>query len=186
MIAIFSPSKNSCGLKDWGYYCKRFSSILRSIVLTIQKVCWLDFLQVPRGHCGKTLLHHQKRLLSFQNEHLFVFIDKQSTQYHKKHFSLMNETFWTRRLWEWRRSENRWQIVSALCFLVVKSFKSNLKLIKIIKMQTCFTQMVFDSRIHNFNYVTLGILHITERESKNTFELFCEGGLELLKGNRSQ
>ena len=41
----------------------------------------------------KTLLHHQKRLLSFQNDHLFVFNDTQSTQYHKKtHFSLMNET----------------------------------------------------------------------------------------------
>ena len=81
--------------------------ILRSIVLTIQKVCRLDFLQVPRGRCGKTLLHHQKRLLSFQNEHLFVFIDKQSTQYHKKHFGLMNETFWTQRLCKWRRRKNR-------------------------------------------------------------------------------
>ena len=32
----------------------------------------------------KTLLHCQKRLLSFQKEQLFVFNDKQSTQYHKK------------------------------------------------------------------------------------------------------
>jgi len=40
--------------------------ILRSIVLTIQNVCRLNFLQVPRGHCGKTLLHRQKPLFSFQ------------------------------------------------------------------------------------------------------------------------
>ena len=43
----------------------------------------------------KTLLHRQKLLLSFQNEPLFVINDKQSTQYHKKHFGLMNETFWS-------------------------------------------------------------------------------------------
>jgi len=30
----------------------------------------------------------------------------------QKH-SGMNETFWTRRLCEWRRRENRWQIGSA-------------------------------------------------------------------------
>ena len=57
----------------------------------------LNFLQVPWGRCGKTLLHRQKRLLSFQNEHLFVFYDKQSTQNHKENVSLMNEVFWTRR-----------------------------------------------------------------------------------------
>ena len=58
--------------------------ILRSIVLTIQKVCRLDCIQVPWGHCGKHCYSVKKRLLSFQNEHLFVFNDKQSTQYHKK------------------------------------------------------------------------------------------------------
>ena len=36
-------------------------------------------------------LHHQKRLLSFQNEYLFVFYDQQLTQYHKKTFGSMNE-----------------------------------------------------------------------------------------------
>jgi len=46
----------------------------------------------------KTLLHRQKRLLSFQNKQLFVFNAKQSTQYNKKHPGLMNETFLTRRL----------------------------------------------------------------------------------------
>ena len=39
------------------------------------KLCRLDFL-VLRGRkfVVKKLLHRQKRLLSFQNEHLFVFI----------------------------------------------------------------------------------------------------------------
>ena len=86
--------------------------ILRSIVLTIQNVCRLDSLQVPRRRCGETLLHCQKRLLSFQNEQLFVFNAKQSTQYHRKK-GLMNETFWTRRICVWRRHENRSQISSA-------------------------------------------------------------------------
>jgi len=62
--------------------------ILRSIVLTIQNVCRLNFLQVYYFEIVvvKTLLCCQKWLLSFQNEHLFVFNDKQSTQYHKKTF----------------------------------------------------------------------------------------------------
>ena len=76
--------------------------ILSSIELTIQTVCRLDFLQLITSEVlwtvVKTLLHCQKRLLSFQNEQLFVFNDKQSTQYHKKQniFNSMNETFWTR------------------------------------------------------------------------------------------
>jgi len=36
----------------------------RFIVLTIQKVCRLDFLQVPRGRCGITLLHQAKQVES--------------------------------------------------------------------------------------------------------------------------
>jgi len=76
---------------------------LRSIVLTIQKVCRLDILQVLQGVVVKTLLHRQNRLLSFQNEHLFVFNDKQSIQYYKHFFSLMNETFWSWRLCGWPR-----------------------------------------------------------------------------------
>ena len=43
------------------------------------------------------VIFRQQRLLSFQNEHLFVFYDKQSTQNHKENVSLMNEVFWTRR-----------------------------------------------------------------------------------------
>jgi len=53
------------------------------------------------------VFNNKQSLLSFQNEHLFVFNNKQSTQYHKKHSGLMNETFWTWRLCEWRRCENR-------------------------------------------------------------------------------
>ena len=67
----------------------------------------LDFSTSYLGGVVVKHLHRQKRLLSFQNEHLLVFNDKQSTQYYKKHSGLMNETFWTRRLLEWRRRENR-------------------------------------------------------------------------------
>ena len=94
--------------------------ILRSIGLTIQTVCRLDFLQLSTSEVlWWKHYYRQKRLLSFQNEQLFVFNDKQSTQYHKKHSSLINEMFWTRWLCEWRRRENRWQIGSA-CFFVLK------------------------------------------------------------------
>ena len=40
-----------------------------SIVFTIQKVCRLEFLQVPQGRCGKNPIMIQKRWLNFQNEH---------------------------------------------------------------------------------------------------------------------
>ena len=114
--------------------------ILRSIGLTIQTICRLDFLQLSTSEVlWWKHYYRQKRLLSFQNEQLFVFNDKQSTQYHKKHSSLINEMFWTRWLCEWRRGENRWQIGSA-CF-----FKTNLKLINRCKL--VFTQMMFDSRL---------------------------------------
>jgi len=90
--------------------------ILRSIALTIQKVCLgSPFYKYPRDVVVKT--HRQKWLLSFLKEQLFVFNDKQSTQYHKKHSSLMNESFWTWTLCEWWRRENRWQ--NRLCIVFV-------------------------------------------------------------------
>ena len=132
--------------------------ILRSIVLAIQNVCRLDFLQVPRGRCGKTLLHHQKRLLSFQNEHLFVFIDKQSTQYHKKHL-----------VW-WMKRSGHSDYASG--DVAKTGDKPSLHceiwnwLIKVFRCKLVYTQMLFDSQLQ---FVTRGIQHITERESKNTF-----------------
>ena len=62
-------------------FCNR-----HSIVLTIQNVCRLDFLQVQRGCCGKTLLDREERLLSFQKKHLFVF-------YVNNHLNII-KTFW--------------------------------------------------------------------------------------------
>ena len=66
--------------------------ILRSSVITIQKVCGTvpGFVQVQRGRRDNTILHHQKRLLSFQNDHLLYFLTIKA-------------------LWfeEWRRRENR-------------------------------------------------------------------------------
>ena len=46
------------------------------------------------------ILHRQKRLLSFQNDHFLYFLTI-------KHYGLKNEAFSTRRLCEWRRRENR-------------------------------------------------------------------------------
>ena len=49
--------------------------ILRSAVITIQKVRGTvsGFVQVQRGRRDNTILHRQKRLLSFQNEHFLYF-----------------------------------------------------------------------------------------------------------------
>ena len=57
------------------------------------------FVQVQRGRRDNTILHRQKRLLSFQNDHFLYFLTI-------KHYGLKNEAFSTRRLCEWRRREN--------------------------------------------------------------------------------
>ena len=62
-----------------------------SIVLTIQKVNYVGLTFYYRGDIVK------QRLLSFQNEHLFVFYDKQSTRNHKENVGSMNEAFWIQR-----------------------------------------------------------------------------------------
>ena len=78
----------------------------------------------------KTLLHRQKRLLSFQNKQLFVFNDKQSTQYHKKHSGLMNEMLWIWRLCDVAKTGDKSSLRDVFCRKT--SFKSNLKLINSI------------------------------------------------------
>ena len=52
---------------------------------------------------GENTVTSSKTIVKLQNKQLFVYNDKQSTQYHKKHSGSMNETFWTRRLCEWRK-----------------------------------------------------------------------------------
>ena len=49
--------------------------ILRSAVITIQKVrgTVFGFVQVQRGRRDNTVLHRQKRLLSFQNDYFLYF-----------------------------------------------------------------------------------------------------------------
>ena len=73
--------------------------ILRSIVLIIQNVCKLDFLQLSTSEAlwtvVKTLLHRQKRLLCLTINSV-----------PQKHSGLMNETFWTQQLSR-QRHENR-------------------------------------------------------------------------------
>ena len=66
----------------------KFCILQRCIGLTINaesKLCRLDFL-VVRGRCVE-----KQRLLSFQNEHLFVFYEQQSTQNDKENVGSMNE-----------------------------------------------------------------------------------------------
>jgi len=54
---------------------KKIYSVFRC-VNTIQKVRGIvsGFLQVQRGRRNNTMLHRQKRLLSFQNEHFVYFL----------------------------------------------------------------------------------------------------------------
>jgi len=101
--------------------------------------------------------------------------------------SVSQKTFWFD---EWnvldtafmRRRENRWQIGSAWCFCRKTSFKSNMKLIySILDANLSLSKWCW---IHDFNCVIDGIQHITERETKNTFLLFCEGTLSCWRGIR--
>ena len=158
--------------------------ILHSIVLTIQNVCRRDFLKVPLRRCSENTITSSKTIVKLQNKQLFVFNDKQSTQYHKKHFDLINETFLTQRLCEWRHRENRWQTLSAFVFFVVKRILNRIWnwLMKVFRCKLLFTQMVFDSWLHFVWPVEYSI--ITERESKNTFELFCKGPLSCWRAIR--
>ena len=87
-----------------------------------------------------------------------------------KHLSSMHEPFLIRRFCEWRRRENRWQIVSALCLVVKRVFNRNW--LKVFRCKLVLPKWCW---IHYINCVTRGIQHITEIESKNSFELFYEG-----------
>ena len=120
----------------------------------------------------------KKRLLSFQNEQLFVFNDQLSTT--PKHFGLMIEMFWRRRLCEWRRRENRWQISYPWCFCRKTSFKSNLKN-WFIEFE--FTQMVFDSRLQLCDQWNTAY---NRKRKQEHFWIILWRALELLKGNKSQ
>ena len=117
--------------------------------------------------------------LSKTNSCLCLMINNQlSTNVpQKKHSGLINEMFWTQWLCEWRRRENRWHIGSARCFCRKTSFKSKLKLMQtwVYPNGVWFTTSIC---------VTNGIQHITERESKNTFELICEQPLICWRGIR--
>ena len=117
--------------------------------------------------------------LSFHNEHLFVFNDKKSTQYHKKTFEfdkwnvLDMATMWM--------AASQKQVTNRLLalYLVLKWVLNRIWYrLKLVRCKLVFNQ------IHDFNCVTCGIQHITERESKKTFELFCKGPLSCWRGIR--
>ena len=76
LFDIVNHKGNECtwqAVSDDHYY--KFL-ILRSAVITIQKVRGTvsGFVLVQRGHRGNTLLHRQKRLLGFQNDHFLYFL----------------------------------------------------------------------------------------------------------------
>ena len=57
-----------------------------------------DFVQVQQGRRDETILHRQKQLFSFQNEH--------SKEEPQKHSGSKNEAFSTQRLCGWRHRKN--------------------------------------------------------------------------------
>ena len=114
-----------CCLKRQACFCTQisFSIVKTEICLTV--LCSVQFSSTLCLSLYHNLINSYdtpvfcrgRELATFSliKFNLFVFNDKQSTQYHKKQniFNSMNETFWTRWLCQW------WQILSAL-FLVVK------------------------------------------------------------------
>ena len=74
----------------------KFCILQRSFVLTVQKVNYVGLSSKCGDFVVKNLSHRQQRLLTFQNEHLFVFYDQQSTQSHTENVGSMNEAFWIR------------------------------------------------------------------------------------------
>ena len=83
-------------------------------------------------------------------------------------------------------AKNRWQIVSALCFLVVKRVLNRTwNWLKVFICEKVFTKMVLDSRLHSMNCVTRGMWNmyniITEEKART---LFCEGPMSCWRGIR--
>ena len=63
---------SDCMYKHNGHYLK-FCIPQHSIALTIQKVCSFDFLQVPRGRCGKNTIYDSKAIVKL-SKRTFVFV----------------------------------------------------------------------------------------------------------------
>ena len=147
-------------------FCNR-----HSIVLTIQNVCRLDFLQVQRGRCGKTLLDREKRLLSFQKKHLFVF-------YVNNHLNII-KTFWfdewsvlgTSIMWV---ATSRKQVTNRLCIAVFSRKTSLNRTWNLFLPKSCL--------IHDFNCVTHGKQHDNRKRKHQQFWIILWRALELLKG----
>ena len=100
----------------------------------------------------------------------------------QKQYGSKNEAFWTWRLREWQRCENRWQIVFALHFSVLKRVLN--RIWNWYLMQTSFCQ--------NGVWFTTSIVWpveyniIKERESKNNLSYFELLRTLELEGNKSQ
>ena len=120
--------------------------ILRSIVLTIQKVCINSTFYTSTSEAlWWNYYIVKKRLLCFQNDHLYVFNDKQSTRYHK------NILVW------WMKCSGHGDYVSGDVvktgdksalreFFVVKRVLNRIwNWLIVFRGKLEFTQMVFDS-----------------------------------------
>ena len=104
---------------------------------TIQKVCETvsGFVHVQLGRRDNTILYRQKQLLGFQNKHFLYFLTIKA--YWFEEWSLRDTVF----VW---MATSRKQVTNRrfIQFLVLLTrFKSSLKLIKSIKMQTFKTSI---------------------------------------------
>ena len=157
--------------------------ILRSIVLTIQNVCRLDFLQLSTLEAlwtvVKTLLHRQKRLLSFKtNSCLCLMINNQLST--TKNI-----------LVRWMKRSGHGDYASG--DVAKTGDKSSLRGVFVVKrvlnriwnwfIKFEFTQMVFDSRLQlcdQWNTV------YRRKRKQEHFWIILWKALEPLKGNKSQ
>ena len=85
--------------------------ILRSFVITIEKVCGtvFGFVQVQRGCRDKTILRRQKRLFSFQNNRFLYFLTKKALWFEER--SVLDTTI-MRMATSQKQVTNRWFIAA--------------------------------------------------------------------------
>jgi len=154
--------------------------ILRSIVLTIQNVCRLDFLQLSTLEAlwtvVKTLLHRQKRLLSFKtNSCLCLMINNQLST--TKNILVR----WMKRSGhgDYASGENRWQIV-----LAVKRFLNRIwNWLIVFRCTLEIAQMVFGSRLQLCDQWNTA--YNRKRKQEHFWNILWRT-FELLKANKSQ
>ena len=142
----------------------------------------LDFLQVPRRHCVKTLWHRQKRLLSFQNEQLFVFnANNQLSTTEKKVWWMKRSGHGEYACGDVTKTGHKSALRSVL---VVKQFLNRIwNWLIVFGCKLEFKQMVFDSQLQLCDQWNTA--YNRKRKQEHFWIILCRD-LELLKGNKSQ